>query len=276
MQGMKQEDYNQEMRQKIGIVEEERKMAEDRFIHQRKMEALSTLANGLAHDFNNILSGIVGYSEVALSMVEKDKPVTNIIERILKVCESAKSLIEPILAFSRQNWHAGDEEPMRMASVVREAIELLKVSLPANIKIMEKIDCDEGIIFSSKAMIHRVVMNLCENSIHAMKDKGGTLSIELKETELDQASAATDNIAPGHYLMLSVSDTGTGIPEEIIDRIFDPYFTTKGDGEGAGLGLSVVYGAIKNYKGAVKVKSTPGIKTTFEILLPQIEIKNLS
>jgi signal transduction histidine kinase len=119
-------------------------------------------------------------------------------------------------------------------------------------------------------------MNLCTNAIQAMKDKGGTLGIELKEIEVDHSSAITCNIAPGRYLLLSVSDTGTGIPEEIMERILDPYFTTKGSGEGAGLGLSVVYGVINNYKGAVKVKSIPGTETTFEILLPRIEITDLS
>jgi signal transduction histidine kinase len=232
------------MIQKTGIGKEKRKMTEELVIHQKKMDALATLANGIAHDFNNILSGIVGYSEVALSMAENDKPVTNIIDR--------------------------------MAPVIMEVIELVKASLPPDIELRANIACHDGIIFSSKAMIHKAVMNLCLNSIQAMKDKGGTLAIELKETEVAQASAETDNIAPGRYLMLSVSDTGPGIPEEIMDRIFDPYFTTKGNGEGTGLGLSVVYGVIKNYKGAVKVKSAPGEKTTFEILLPQIDIHNLS
>lgn len=264
------------MAQKTEIGEEKREMVEKRVIHTNKMEALATLANGIAHDFNNILSGIVGYSEVALSMVEKEKPVANILERILDACEHAKTLIDPILAFSRENWQAGDEEPMRMAPVIREVIELLKVSLPANIKIRENIICDAAIIFASKVMIHKVIMNLCTNSIQAMEDKGGTLAIELKETEVDQASAITDNINPGRYLMLSVSDTGQGIPEKIMERIFDPYFTTKGNGEGTGLGLSVVYGVINNYKGAVKVKSIPDIKTTFEILLPQIVITDIS
>jgi signal transduction histidine kinase len=264
------------MIQKTGIGKEKRKMTEELVIHQKKMDALATLANGIAHDFNNILSGIVGYSEVALSMAENDKPVTNIIDRILDACERAKTLIDPILAFSRRNWQAGDEEPIRMAPVIMEVIELVKASLPPDIELRANIACHDGIIFSSKAMIHKAVMNLCLNSIQAMKDKGGTLAIELKETEVAQASAETDNIAPGRYLMLSVSDTGPGIPEEIMDRIFDPYFTTKGNGEGTGLGLSVVYGVIKNYKGAVKVKSAPGEKTTFEILLPQIDIHNLS
>ncbi|MBN1905092.1 MAG: hypothetical protein JW927_08350 [Deltaproteobacteria bacterium] len=264
------------MIQKTGIGKEKRKMAEELVIHTNKMDALATLANGIAHDFNNILSGIVGYSEVALSMTEKEKPVANILERILDACEHAKTLIDPILAFSRQNWQAGDEEPMRLAPVIIEAIKLVKVLLPANIKIRKNIVYDTAIIFASKAMIHKAFMNLCTNAIQAMKDKGGTLAIELKEAEVDQASAITDNIAPGRYLMLSVSDTGHGIPENIIGRIFDPYFTTKGNGEGTGLGLSVVYGVIKNYKGAVKVKSIPDIKTTFEILLPQILMTDIS
>lgn len=264
------------MKHKTAIVEEKIESHEDQLIHTQKMEAMSTLANGIAHDFNNILSGIVGYSEVALSMADKDKPVTNIIERILDVCDRAKILIDPILSFSRQNWQAGDEEHMRLAPVIEEVIRLLSASLPDNIEISKNIPKDSGMIYASRTMIHKVIINLFTNSMQAMKEKGGTLAIGLKDISVDKEFAIKYKIIPGQYLELSVSDTGPGIPENIMEKIFDPYFTTKGKGEGKGLGLSVVYGIVKNYKGALKVNSIPDTNTTFDILLPRIEIEDLS
>jgi two-component system, cell cycle sensor histidine kinase and response regulator CckA len=265
------------MGQKNAFVHEEvKKEAEKRLSHTQKMEAMETLSNGIAHDFNNILSGIVGYSEVALMIAEKDIQVKNILEKILEACDQAKTLIDQVMAFSRQNWQAGDEEPMRMAPVIEEVIKLVRATLPKNIEIKANTLCDTGIIYASPAMIRKVIMNLCTNAIQAMKEKGGILAIELKDKEVDQASAFNCNITPGHYLMLSVSNTGTGIPENIKDKIFDPYFTTKAKGEGTGLGLSVVYGVVKNYKGTIIVRSIPDKKTTFDIILPQIEITGLS
>jgi two-component system cell cycle sensor histidine kinase/response regulator CckA len=264
------------MENKSEFVDKEGIEARERFFHTQKMEAMETLSNGIAHDFNNILSGIVGYSEVALTIAEKDTQAANVIKRILEVCDDAKTLINQILSFSRQNWQAGDEEPIRVAPVIEEAIELVRAALPGNIEMRANIASDTDIIYASRAMIHKVIMNLCTNSIQSMKERGGTIAIELKETEVDTASAKAQNITPGSYLMLSVSDTGPGIPENVRDRIFDPYFTTKAKGEGTGLGLSVVYGVIKNYKGAIIVSSTPDVKTTFDIILPQIEITNFN
>jgi two-component system, cell cycle sensor histidine kinase and response regulator CckA len=265
------------MGQKTTISNDKKKKgSEERLIHIQKMEAMQTLTNGIAHDFNNILSGIVGYSEVGLMIAEKDIQVKKILGKILEACDQAKTLIDKVLSFSRQNWQAGDEEPMGLAHIIEDAIKLLMVSVPGNIEIKANIVCDTGIIYASPSMIRKVISNLFTNSIQAMKEKGGTLSIELKDIELDQVFAEADNITPGRYLMLSISDTGPGIPENIRDKIFDPYFTTKGNGEGTGLGLSVVYGVIKNYKGAVKVYSIPDKQTTFDIILPQIEITDLS
>jgi two-component system cell cycle sensor histidine kinase/response regulator CckA len=269
-------DDGQEMEQKNAFVDEEVKKEEERLIQMQKMEAMETLSNGIAHDFNNILSGIVGYSEVALMIAEKDIQVKNILGKILEACDQAKTLIDQVMSFSRQNWQAGDEAPMRLVPVIKEVIELVKASLPANIEIRGNITQDADIIYASPTMIRKVIINLCTNAIQAMKENGGTLAIELKERKVDQESAKSQNITPGPYLMLSVSDSGPGIPENIRDRIFDPYFTTKAKGEGTGLGLSVVYGVIKNNKGAVKVSSIPDKKTTFDILLPQIEITDLS
>jgi two-component system, cell cycle sensor histidine kinase and response regulator CckA len=272
----KQQDYEKKMEYKKAFIDEKEKGLKEKHFQTQKMEAIETFSNGIAHDFNNILSGIVGYSEVALTIVEKDRQVTNVLGRILEVCDQAKTLINQILVFSRQNWQAGDEEPMRMAPVIDEVIKLVRASLPEGIDIKANIANDTGIIYASPTLIRKVIMNLCTNSIQAMKEKGGTLAIELKDKEVDKASAIAEDITPGPYLMLSVSDTGPGIPDNIREKIFDPYFTTKAKGEGTGLGLSLVYGVIKNYKGTIKVSSIPDIKTTFNILLPQIEITDLS
>ncbi|NLA75137.1 MAG: hybrid sensor histidine kinase/response regulator, partial [Deltaproteobacteria bacterium] len=254
------------MVQKTAARKTEKKSAPQQQIsHAHKMEALSTLSNGMAHDFNNILSGIVGYSEVALVVAEKEMQLKNLIERILEVCDHARLLMDQVLSFSRKGWQAGDEEPVRMASVLEKIIRDIRVSLPANIKIKENI-FDPGIVFASPSMLHKVIMNLCTNSIQAMNEKGGTLSIELQGVEFDRVAAMDEEVTPGPYMVLSVSDTGPGIPDNIREKIFDPYFTPKGRGEGTGLGLSVVHGVVKNSKSNVKVTSIPDKKTSFSIL----------
>lgn len=258
-------EQNIEIRQS----EKERNDLEVQLVTAQKMEAMGTLASGIAHDFNNILSGIVGYSEVAMLLAENDKQISNILGKILEACDRAKSLINQVLSFSRQNYQAIDEEPIQVGPIISEVVKLLKVSLPGNIRIKENIDNNSGLIKASPTMIHQVIMNLCTNAVHAMKAKGGTLSIDLSTSILDSESSKTNgNLKPGHYLKLAISDNGPGIPVETMEKIFDPYFTTKEKGEGTGLGLSVVHGIVKNYKGAIMVDSQANVKTTFEVMLP--------
>ncbi|MBN2417815.1 MAG: response regulator [Deltaproteobacteria bacterium] len=258
-------EQNIEIRQS----EKERNDLEVQLVTAQKMEAMGTLASGIAHDFNNILSGIVGYSEVAMLLAENDKQISNILGKILEACDRAKSLINQVLSFSRQNYQAIDEEPIQVGPIISEVVKLLKVSLPGNIRIKENIDNNSGLIKASPTMIHQVIMNLCTNAVHAMKAKGGTLSIDLYTSILDSESSKTNgNLKPGHYLKLAISDNGPGIPVETMEKIFDPYFTTKEKGEGTGLGLSVVHGIVKNYKGAIMVDSQANVKTTFEVMLP--------
>ena len=258
-------EQNREIRQ----TEKERNELEVQLINAQKMEAMGTLASGIAHDFNNILSGIVGYSEVAMLLADKDKQVSNILGKILEACDRAKSLINQVLSFSRQNYQAHDEEPIQVAPIISEVVKLLKVSLPENIEIKENINKNTGLIKASPTMIHQVIMNLSTNAIHAMKANGGVLSIDLSTVKLDSESYQINNdMKPGHYLKLTISDNGPGIPAETMEKIFDPYFTTKDKGEGTGLGLSVVHGIIKNYKGTISVNSEPNVLTTFEAVLP--------
>ncbi len=268
-----EDDESHEIKQS----DDERKKPEAQLIQTSKMEAMETLADGIAHDFNNMLSGIVGYSEVALLAAEKDKQVSNILNKILNVCERAKVLINQILSFSRQNYEAYDDEPVNVGPVISEVIRLLRVSLPENVEIKVSINNDTSIIKISPTMIHQVVMNLCTNAIQAMKVNGGILSIDLSSVKIDMNHGLPDAaILPGHYVKLTISDNGPGIPDENMDKIFDPYFTTKEKGEGTGLGLSVVHGIIKNYKGLISVSSNPGVKTSFEVLLPSMIIPESS
>ena len=258
-------EQDEEIRQS----EKERNELEVQLTDAQKMEAMGTLASGIAHDFNNILSGIVGYSEVALLLSEDDSQVSNILGKILEACDRAKDLINQILSFSRQNYEAHDEEPIQVAPIIGEVIKLLRVSLPENIEIRENINRNTGLIKASPTMIHQVIMNLCTNAIHSMKANGGVLSIDLTTAKLDSGSSHIyNNMKPGYYLKLAIGDNGPGIPVGTMEKIFDPYFTTKEKGEGTGLGLSVVHGIVKNYKGAVTVNSIANVNTTFEIVLP--------
>ncbi len=262
---------NKEIRQ----TEKERNELEVQLIDAQKMEAMGTLASGIAHDFNNILSGIVGYSEVAMLLSENDRQISNILGKILEACDRAKALINQILSFSRQNYQAHDEEPIQVAPIISEVIKLLRVSLPDNIEIRENIDKNTGLIKASPTMIHQVIMNLCTNAIHAMKANGGILSIALSTTRLTTEDTMVNNsVKPGHYIKLIISDNGPGIPVDTMEKIFDPYFTTKEKGEGTGLGLSVVHGIVKNYKGTITVNSEPDVETNFEIILPLMILPN--
>ena len=260
-------EQNKEIRQ----TEKERNELEVQLVNAQKMEAMGTLASGIAHDFNNILSGIVGYSEVAMLLAENNKQVSSMLEKILEACDRAKLLINQVLSFSRQNYQAIDEEPIQVAPIISEVVKLLRISLPENIEIKENIDKDTGLIKASPTMIHQVIMNLCTNAIQAMKVNGGTLLIDLSTTILDpDSSLINNNVRPGKYLKLTISDTGPGIPVETMEKIFDPYFTTKEKGEGTGLGLSVVHGIVKNYKGVITVNSKANVQTSFDVLLPPL------
>lgn len=234
-----------------------------------KMIAMETLANGIAHDFNNILSGIVGYSEVAMLHAKNDEQISNLLEKILETCDQAKSLINQVLSFSRQDYTPQDEEPLEVEPIISKVMKHLKASLPENIEIKESINKNTGLILASPTLIYQVIMHLCTNAIQAMKENGGILTINLSTIVIDFDSFPSNkHLAPGHYLKLIVGDNGPGIATENIEKIFDPYFTTKAKGEGTGLGLSVVHGVVKNYKGAVTVNSEANVKTAFEILLP--------
>jgi PAS domain S-box-containing protein len=220
---------------------------------------------GIAHDFNNILSAIIGYTELTFNIVpEKSKAKSNL-KRVLAASDRATELIKHILTFSRKS--EKERRPILLNEVVDDVLKLMRSTLPTTIEIRQHIPQMENPVSANKAEIHQVVMNLCTNGGHAMRKKGGVLQIELKEINVEHGAIGRIHLEPGTYQQLSVSDTGHGMTPEIIERIFEPYFTTK-KGKGTGMGLSVVHGIVKSYGGNITVYSEPGIGTTFHIFLP--------
>jgi len=233
----------------------------------QKHEALGTLAGGIAHDFNNILTAILGYTAITMSTVGRDSKAYDSLEKIVKAGRRAADLVSQILAFSRQTEH--EPQPMRLQSVVKEALKLLRGTLPSTIEIRENIDAEVGAIFADVTQIHQVIMNLCTNAYHAMRMKGGVLTVSLEQVVIDpRFGPQQPDILSGTYAKLSVIDTGHGMDMATLERIFEPYFTTKGAGEGTGLGLATVQGIVESHKGTVTVQSHPGQGTTFCVYLP--------
>ena len=249
----------------------EKSQMEEQLSQSQKMESIGTLAGGIAHDFNNILAAIMGNTEMALQMFPEYSTAHKHLEQVLKSSERARNLVKQILAFSRKAEE--DREPLEIKRAVTEAIKMLRSTLPATIEIRENITSDAWIM-GSVIQMHQVLLNLCTNAFHAMREKGGVLGIDLYDVNIEAGNINVSNdMMSGDYVKLSVIDNGTGIAPEIMNRIFDPFFTTKGVGEGTGMGLSVVYGIIKSHGGDISVESEPGKGTTFHILLPRIEKK---
>jgi PAS domain S-box-containing protein len=236
----------------------------------QKMEAIGTLAGGIAHDFNNILAAIIGYTEMVLFKSGKDSPVRHNLEQVLRAGNRAKELVKQILAFSRQTEQ--ELKPIQIGIIIREALKLLRASLPTTIEIRQLIAGDSGLVLADPTQIHQLVMNLCTNAAHAMRANGGVLEVTLDQEELGaQAVERYAELSPGSYLHLQVRDTGHGMTSEIMARIFDPFFSTKIPGEGTGMGLAVVHGIVKNHGGAIEVSSAVGQGTTFHVFFPRLE-----
>ncbi len=236
-----------------------------------KMEAIGTLAGGIAHDFNNILTAIIGYTELALSRAGAGEGIGRDLDQVLKAGARAKDLVKQILTFSRQAEQ--ERKPMQIAPTVKEALQLLRSSLPSTIEIRQTVAVspEDGVVMADPTQIHQVLMNLCTNAAHAMRSKGGVLSVSMAETVVDGGLVTRcPELKEGPYLALTVSDTGVGMNPAIMERIFDPYFTTKKKGEGTGMGLALVRGIVRNHGGAVTVSSKPGKGTTFRVYLPKV------
>jgi phosphate/phosphite/phosphonate ABC transporter binding protein len=235
----------------------------------QKMESLGTLAGGIAHDFNNILGIVLGYAEMIEDDAPAGSPLANNIKQVLMAGQRAKELVKQILAFSRRS--EAEKIPFLPAAIIKEAVKMLRSSLPATITIHQDIDLDSWLILADPTQIHQIVMNLCTNAFHAMEATGGTLSISLKEKVLSVDDLLnTLHIQPGHFLQLTIGDTGSGIPPEIRGRMFDPFFTTKEVGKGTGMGLAIIDGIVKDSGGFVVCGSQPGEGTIFHVYLPVI------
>jgi PAS domain S-box-containing protein len=252
--------------------EEEKKNLEYQLQQAQKMEAIGTLAGGIAHDFNNILSVIIGYTELILMNGDVNEEVRQNLKEIFSASKHARDMVKQILAFSRQNKQ--ERKPIQVAHIVKEAIKMLRASLPATISIQQHIEKDTGVIEADPTQIHQVLMNLCTNAAHAIHEKDGVLKIHLGNIDLDQKAAADiPGLKTGSYLKLSVTDSGEGIDPRVQQQIFNPYFTTKEKGKGTGLGLAVVQGIVKSNNGAVTVESELGKGATFHVYLPTIKRK---
>ena len=233
----------------------------------QKMEAIGTLASGVAHDFNNILAAIMGYTELAGQELEPKHPVQSHLEQVLKAGERARELVRQILAFSRRSEQ--QQEPLDLGQVVREGLSLLRASLPATVIIVPEIDPRPAMVLADPTEMHQVLMNLCANASQAMGDQGGRLTVSVGFQEVEEPPPGLD-LKPGPHVLLKVRDTGPGMTPEVRERIFEPFFTTKGVGQGTGLGLSVVHGIVRASRGAIDLETSPGQGATFSVYLPWV------
>jgi PAS domain S-box-containing protein len=241
---------------------------ENQLRQAQKMEALGTLAGGIAHDFNNILASIMGFTEILLDDFEHDNVQNVYLEKIYLGIKRATGVARQILSISRKNKTI--YEPIQINMIIKESLKLLRASIPSTIEIRHNIR-EVKPILGDPTQIHQILMNLVTNSKHAMKNEGGIITIELNECFYEFGERVSE-LPTGRYIVLKVSDTGKGIEPSMIDRIFEPYFTTKEIGEGTGLGLAIVHGIVKNHKGDIFVESEINKGTSFSILLPVSEI----
>ncbi|MBF0468036.1 MAG: cache domain-containing protein [Desulfamplus sp.] len=265
---------------------EEKIKLEQQLRQSHKMEAIGTLAGGIAHDINNILSVIIGNAELAAYDIDELDPVLKNLEAIKISSLNARNIVRQLLSFSRQT----DEKkaPVNINSIIKESIALLRSSINSSISIQLNLAPEMPLINANHTQIHQILLNLCSNAAHAMEQNGGVLEISTRLTDanyqqddsetqssatsplLEDLSESKQNVNPGKHILLSIRDNGHGIDPGIMEKIFDPYFTTKETGKGTGMGLAVVHGIIKNHNGTISVKSTQGQGTTFDILLPVI------
>jgi len=231
----------------------------------QKMEAIGNLAGGIAHDFNNILFPIVGLSEMLIEDFPSDSTEYENLQEIHKAGMRGSDLVNQILAFSRQT--EDKLSPTRLQFIMKEVFKLLRASIPSNIEINQSLQPNCGLVLADSTQLHQIGMNLITNAYHAVQEKGGKIDVEVREVEVKKGVGVLD-LPPGKYATLTVADNGVGINRDQLEKIFEPYFTTKKKGKGTGLGLSVVYAIVKKHKGEIKVLSEPGKGTRFQVYLP--------
>jgi len=232
----------------------------------QKMEAIGTLAGGIAHDFNNILSGILGYAQLAELNLESPAKARRHISQIVKGAQRAAGLTQQILTFSRQTEY--EKNPLALYLVIKETVKLLRSSIPSTIEINEQI-VSKAKVMADATQMHQVIMNLCTNAYHAMEETGGQLTVKLRDIEIIRDRDIFNNdIKPGQYMELEITDTGHGMSPEVLSKAFDPYFTTKDIGKGTGFGLSLVHAIVDEHGGYIKVKTSVGKGASFYVFLP--------
>ncbi len=250
-------------------MEEERSRLQAQLVHAQKMEAIGTLAGGIAHDFNNILGAVIGYAEMAGEECPPGSVIARDIAMVLEASNRAAALVKQILAFSRQQ----ESKRIHVAPglIAEEVVRLLRPSLPSTIAISLRLTSSRR-VFADPCQLHQVLMNLATNAFHAMEQTGGRLEFLVEDVEFSEADLVMHpGVVPGPFVQLSVADTGPGIPSEIRDRIFDPYFTTKEVGKGTGMGLAIVDGVVRESGGFITCKSAPGRGAVFTVAMPAIE-----
>lgn len=248
----------------------DKKSIERQLLHAQKMEAIGTLAGGIAHDFNNLLFIISGYVEMSLKeLAEGDRVIDNLVQ-MSKAVTRARSLVQQILSFSRLE--AQGQKKTLIQPVVKETLVMLRASLPSTIEIHQEIDESCKSVWADPTRIHQMIMNLCTNAYHSMRTNGGRLEVKLNRITIGFEDTTDQiNLTPGKYVMLTVSDTGHGIEKSLMDRIFEPYFTTKAQCEGTGMGLAMVHGIVKSIGGHITVSSIPQKGSIFNVYLPEID-----
>jgi signal transduction histidine kinase/CheY-like chemotaxis protein len=254
----------------VGTAEDitENRKLQTQFFQAQKMEAIGTLAGGIAHDFNNILGGIIGFAELARMRAKGDPRGLEYLDGVLQAARRAVDLVRQILAFSRHQEHQKSDVQLR--HLVAESMKLLRATLPATITFDLHL-AKAAPVMADPSQIHQIVLNLCTNAVHAMKDRPGKLEVCLEDCQVDEALASSlPPLTPGPHVRLIVGDNGCGMSPATVSRIFEPFFTTKGPGEGTGLGLSVVHGIMQTHKGAISVQSQPGTGTRFTLYFPAL------
>jgi|GEM_PF-742739 len=251
------------------LADREMRRMEEELSQARKAQALGTLAGGIAHDFNNILAAVMGYTELALDNLPPGNENRRHLEEVLKASHRARGLVGQILAFSRHG--RAERRLVRLGPIIEDGLKKFRDSLPPNIEVRNHLQIEARLVLADVSQVHQVLVNLCANAAQAMGEKGGLLEVSLEEVEVDgRDEARQPDLAPGVYVRLRVRDTGHGIAPQVLDRIFDPYFTTRGPEEGSGLGLAVAQGIVKSHGGAIEVESRQGQGTTFDVYLPSL------
>jgi PAS domain S-box-containing protein len=242
---------------------------EKRAMQSQKLQAIGTLSGGIAHDFNNILTAIIGHAEMSVLDAPSGSDMKHSLEQILNASARARDMVKRLLAFSRGS--AMELKPVNLCAVVADTIKLVRAATPSTIEIRSSHCAKPCMAMGDPTQIGQVVMNLFANAEHSMRARGGVLDVSVKQVDIPAtAPASAPNLLPGQYSVITVSDTGHGMPRDVMERIFEPFFTTKKVDEGVGLGLSVAHGIITGMGGAITVNSEPDKGTVFKVYIPRM------